>query len=49
MLKRNIAERFCIWWWDADGEDWMQHLAFLLGWPFPVETDNEEGWDGGGA
>ena len=49
MVKRELAERFCIWWWDGYGEDWVQHLAVLLGWPVPIETDNVEIWNGGGA
>lgn len=49
MTKRNVMERFCIWWWDEEGEDWIQQLSFLLGWPVPIETDNMEYWDGGEA
>ena len=47
MVERNIAERFCIWWWDGYGEDWMQNLASLIGWPVMIETDNTEVLDGG--
>ena len=47
MIERNIAERFCIWWWDGFGEDWMQNLASLTGWPVMIETDNTEVFDGG--
>ena len=49
MIQRSILERFCIWWWDEEGEDWVQHLASLLGWPVMIETDNNESWSGGGA
>lgn len=49
MIQRSIGERFCIWWWDETGEDWVQHLANLLGWPVAIETDNVETWSGGGA
>ncbi|MBQ7215571.1 MAG: hypothetical protein IJP54_05630 [Synergistaceae bacterium] len=51
MVERNIAERFCIWWWpeEGGGEGWMQNLASLMGWPVMIETDNEEVMDGGGA
>ena len=49
MVERNIAERFCIWWWPHEGEDWIQHLASLMGWPVMIETDNTEIVDGGGA
>ena len=49
MVERSIAERFCVYWWDEEGEDWIQHLACLLGWPVPIQTDYVEIWDGGGA
>ena len=49
MIERGIADRFCIWWWDGDGEDWVQQLATLLGWPVVIETDNIEVWDAGGV
>ena len=49
MIQRSILERFCIWWCDEDGEDWVQHLASLTGWPVMIETDNVESWSGGGA
>ncbi|MBR0035980.1 MAG: hypothetical protein IJP54_09910, partial [Synergistaceae bacterium] len=48
MVERDIAERFCIWWWDKEGEDWMQNLASLVGWPVMIETENIEVFDGGG-
>ena len=48
MTRTTLDERFCVWWWDGIGEEWVQHLALLLGWPYPVETLNEEpddyGW-----
>ncbi len=62
MIQRTLGERFCVWWWGVDpfridsendpetGEEWMQHLAGLLGgWPALVETDNIEAWNGGEA
>lgn len=49
MVERGIGERFCLYWWTDEGEDWMQQLACLLGWPVPIETDNIEILDGGGA
>ena len=48
MVQRSLTERFCIWWWD-ENEDFGGHIARLLGWPVPVETDNVEIWNGGGA
>ena len=51
MIQRNLMERFCIYWWTDEefGEDWVQHQAKLLGWPVPIEIDNVELWNGGGA
>ena len=49
MVRRGLLERFCIWWWDDPNEDAGGFLARTLGFPFPVETDNVETWDGGGA
>ena len=51
MIQRNIMERFCIYWWtdEETGENWVQQQAELLGWPVPIEIDNVEIWDGGGA
>lgn len=48
MIQRSIMERFCVWWWDLE-DDQNGWLARILGWPCPVETDNVEIWDGGGA
>lgn len=49
MVERGIADRFCIYWYTDNGEDWVQQLASLLGWPVMIETKNIEGRDGGGA
>ena len=49
MIQRTLGERFCVWWWDGTGEDWIQNLASLLCWPVMIETDNVEVWNGGGA
>lgn len=49
MIQRDIFERFLIYWWTDEGEDWVQQLAMLTGWPVPIETDNVEIWNGGGA
>ena len=48
MVQRSILERFCIWWWDED-EDPMNYIQRLFQWPVPIETDNVEVWNGGGA
>ena len=57
MIQRKLGERFCVWWWGnapytsqpENGEEWVQHLAVLLGWPVLIETENVEVWNGGGA
>ena len=49
MIERGIGERFCVYWWDEEGTDWVQQLALLLGWPVALETWNIEDWDGGNA
>ncbi len=49
MVERSIADRFCIYWWTGEGNDWVQQLASLLGWPVMIETDNVAFQDGGGA
>ncbi len=55
MIERGIADRFCVYWWNNDGgdgeygENWMQKLACLIGWPVPLETEHTETLDGGGA
>ena len=49
MVQRSILERFCIYWWTDEGDDWVQHLASLIGWPVMIETDVTEIWDAGGA
>ena len=51
MIQRRLLERFCIYWWtdEESGEDWVQQLAMLTGWPVPIETDNVEVWNGGEA
>ena len=57
MIQRKLGERFCVWWWGnapytsqpETGEEWVQHLAVLLGWPVLIETENVEVWNGGGA
>lgn len=49
MVEYGLGERFCLYWWNEEGTDWMQQLASLLGWPIPLEIDNIEVWDGGGA
>ncbi|MBR1603605.1 MAG: hypothetical protein IJ667_09210 [Synergistaceae bacterium] len=48
MIRRSILERFYIWWWDWD-DDPLGQLPRLIGWPVPIETDNVEVWNGGGA
>lgn len=48
MIQRYPTERIAVWWWDAE-EDWAKQLAQYTHWPVPVETDNSEVWDGGGA
>lgn len=48
MIRRGLLERFCVWWWD-DPADPMAEIAKLFAWPVPLETDNVEIWDGGGA
>ncbi len=49
MVRRSIKERFCIWWWPEEGEDFIQDLARCLGWPVQIETENDEDWKGGRA
>ena len=55
MIQRNLLERFCIFWYTNDedsglvGQDFVQQIAELTGWPVPIETDNVEIWQGGGA
>ena len=49
MIQRSIFDRIQVWWWDNDRDDWSGYSARYLGWPVPVETDNVEVWDGGGA
>lgn len=49
MIQRNLMERFCIYWWTDEGTDWVQQVAELLKWPVPIEIDNVEIQDGGGA
>lgn len=49
MVARGIKERICIWWWPEEGEDFIQSLAREIGWPVPIETENNEDWKGGNA
>lgn len=46
MIQRGLLERFCVWWWEDDP---IAEIAKLFAWPVPLETDNVEIWDGGGA
>lgn len=52
MVPGDIFNRFCIRWWDGENEayyDWPGQLSACLGWPVPIETENVEFWDAGGA
>ncbi len=49
MVERSLAERFCIYWWTDENEDWIQQLACALQWPVPIETDVTEVLDAGGV